>query len=50
MNNRYGINWDQLIADLPPEDSESDSIDAGEPYTLHHRGHRFDPCTAHHLS
>ncbi len=48
MNSRHGINWDQLIANLPPEDLKSDSIDVGEPHTLHRRGDRSISCPTHH--
>ena len=48
MNDKYSAYWDQIFALLPPEDLRSDSIDVGEPYTLHRRGDRFNSCTAHH--
>ena len=50
MNDKHSIYWDQIIALLPPEDSKSDSIDVGEPHTLHRRGHWFKSSTAHHVS
>lgn len=48
MNDKHSIYWDQIIALLPPEDSKSDSIDVGEPHTLHRRGDRSNSCPTHH--